>query len=100
MKQLMVVFDFPTASEQQYKAAWDAIRASGHANPKGLIFHVGASKPDGGMMITDVWESEQAFNEFSKVLMPIIAQQGFPQTMPLMMPVSYVYEANAVGTMQ
>ncbi|MBD0297854.1 MAG: hypothetical protein ICV84_22115 [Flavisolibacter sp.] len=52
MKQLMVVFDFPTASEQQYKAAWDAIRASGHANPKGLIFHVGASKPDGGMMIT------------------------------------------------
>ncbi|MBD0286118.1 MAG: hypothetical protein ICV79_11945 [Flavisolibacter sp.] len=43
MKQLMVVFDFPTASEQQYKAAWDAIRASGHANPKGLIFHVGAS---------------------------------------------------------
>lgn len=96
----MVLFDFPTVSEQQYKGWWDELRATGYANPEGLIFHVSGFKPDGGLMITDVWESEQAFHEFSKVLMPIISRQGSLQTKPVMMHVSYVYDRNAVGTMQ
>jgi hypothetical protein len=100
MKQLMILFDFPTVSEQQYKGWWDELRATGYAHPEGLIFHVSGSKPDGGLMVTDVWESEQAFNEFSKVLMPIIFREGLPQIRPLMMPVSYAYERTAVATMQ
>jgi hypothetical protein len=100
MKQLMVLFDFPTVNEQQYKGWWDELRSSGYAHPKGLIFHVSGSKPDGGLLITDVWESEQAFNEFSKVLMPIISREGLPPMKPLIMPVSYVYERNAADIMQ
>jgi hypothetical protein len=100
MKQLMVLFDFTNVSEQQYKGWWDELRAAGYAHPKGLIFHVSGFKPDEGLMITDVWESEQAFNEFSKVLMPIISRQGFSHIKPLMMPVCYAYEGSAVGTME
>ena len=48
---------------------------------------------DGGLFVTDVWESEQAFNEFGKFLMPLLEKLDIPRVQPTIMPAYYVYEA-------
>ena len=93
MKQVVVHFQFPHTSQQQYNATWDELRKSGQPNPKGLLFHVGAPMADGGLFVTDVWESEQAFNEFGKFLMPLLEKLDIPRVQPTIMPAYYVYEA-------
>lgn len=90
MKQVVVKFNFPNVNVKQYDAVWDDLRASGNAHPKGLISHVGAPTPDGGFLVVDVWESEEAFNEFGKTLMPLIVKQDIPMIAPKILPVRYV----------
>lgn len=92
MKQVTVVFEFPTATQKQYEAVWNDLKASGHANPKGLIFHVGARGKNGGLLVTDVWESEQAFKDFGNVLVPFIQKQGLGMAEPQILETYYVYE--------
>jgi hypothetical protein len=92
MKQIVVHFEFPNTSQKQYDAVWDDLRKSGHSNPKGLIFHVGAPKADGGLFVTDVWESEEAFKEFGKILFPLIEKHDVSKAQPTIMPAYYVYE--------
>lgn len=90
MKQVVVQFNFPNVSLQQYDGVWDDLRASGNAHPKGLISHVGAPTPEGGLLVVDVWESEEAFNEFGKTLMPLIAKQEIPMIAPKVYPARFV----------
>lgn len=90
MKQVVVQFNFPNVSLQQYDAVWNDLRATGNAHPKGLISHVGAPTPDNGLLVVDIWESEEAFNEFGKTLMPLIAKQDFPMIQPQVLPAHYV----------
>jgi hypothetical protein len=97
MKQVVVHFEFPNVSAQQYDNVWKDLRASGNNRPKGLIFHVGAPTPNGGWFVTDVWESEEDFKTFGKTLMPIIAKQDIPSVQPIIMPARYVYEGHLTG---
>ncbi len=86
MKQVVVQFNFPNVSLQQYDGVWDGLRASGNAHPRGLISHVGAATPDGGLLVVDVWDSEEAFNEFGKTLLPLIARQNISMVSPKIFP--------------
>lgn len=92
MKQVVVVFEAPGGTAAQYDAVWNDLRAAGHSNPKGLISHVGAAKPDGSWLVVDIWESEETFKEFSNTLMPIVEKNGLPSTtIPMVLPAHYVY---------
>jgi Antibiotic biosynthesis monooxygenase len=86
MEKVVVVFEFPGGTAQQFDATWAEMRKQGYDHPKGLLHHVGAPT-DKGWLVVDTWESEAAFNEFSKVLMPIVAKAGFPQAKPRIMPI-------------
>lgn len=90
MKQVLIQFNFPNVSLQQYERIWEDMRATGNAHPKGLISHVGAPTPDGGLCVVDIWESEDAFAEFGNTLMPLIAKQDIPMVAPTILPVHYV----------
>lgn len=90
MKKVVVIFSAPDFTAENYDQVWDDLRAAGHANPKGLISHVGFAKPEGGWMVVDVWESEEAFYEFGKTLMPIIQKTGVAVPPPQMRPAHYV----------
>ena len=96
MKQVLIHFDFPQGTRQQYDNVWKELKANGYANPKGLHYHVCAEKPSGGFLVIDVWESEAAFKEFSNVLRPIMERQDIPPTLPQIMPVYNIYEKEAV----
>jgi hypothetical protein len=94
MKQVMVLFDFPSLSKVQYDNVWEELRASDHANPKGMLYHVGAEQPSGNLLVTEVWESETAFKEFGKILQPLLEQNDIPLIQPRTLPVYNIYEAN------
>jgi|RhiMetdeSRZDD1v2_1073273.scaffolds.fasta_scaffold85816_2 hypothetical protein len=96
MKQVTVVFEFPTATQKQYESVWDDLKASGNSHPKGLLVHVAARGKNGGLFVTDVWESEQAFKEFGNVLMPFIQKSGVGIVEPQILETYNVYEAKHV----
>jgi hypothetical protein len=50
------------ATEEQYDAVNEKIDPAANP-PAGLIIHVG-SVTDSGVRVIDVWDSEQAFNDF------------------------------------
>ena len=91
MEKTVVVFNAPGFTSKHYDQVWDDLRAAGHSHPKGLISHVGFAKPDGSWMVVDVWESEEAFTEFGKTLMPLIAKSGVTVPAPMILPAHYVY---------
>src|ERR1043165_750948 len=92
MGKILVHFDFDNVTSQQYDDVWADLRASGNAHPKGLIAHVGASKPNSGWKVVDIWESEQAFQEFGNTLMPLLAKHNIPTSQPEILPVHWIYE--------
>ena len=48
---------------------------------KGVLLHCAGPTAD-GWRVFDVWQSEAAFKRFSKVLQPILKEEGFPDVPP------------------
>lgn len=96
----MIQFDFPEGTAELYDRVWEDLKAAGHENPKGLLYHVGAPKPSGGWLVVDVWESEQAFQEFGQTLLPIIQKHGIPQVQPAVFPVHNIYEGQTANALR
>ena len=92
MEKVVILFDAPGFTASQYDKVWEGLRAAGHANPKGLISHVGCAKPDGNWLVVDIWESAEAFQEFGKVLVPILESVvGDNPPQPTVIPAHYVH---------
>lgn len=93
MKRVLVQFDFPNLSPQQYDNIWKELRATGHSHPFGLVYHVGAPKANDGWSWVDVWETEEHFNDFfAEELKPLFTKLGVPAARPRILPARYVYE--------
>jgi hypothetical protein len=93
MKRILVLFRFPNVSLQQYDAIWADLRAAGFSHPEGAVFHVGAATDDGGLTVVDVWESQEAFDQFGKTLMPLLAKHDLPMIQPQVLPAHLVVMA-------
>lgn len=57
---------------------------AGEGRPAGRTFHC-AFGPADKLMIFDIWDSQQAFEEFGKVLMPLVAKTGVELGEPAIM---------------
>ena|SRR5947207_3335314 len=96
MKKVMVQFSIPGMTLEQYDQCWEEMRKTGHTNPAGLLHHVGAQQGN-NMVAIDVWESEEAFNNFGNVLMPIFVKFGVQPVQPVLTPVHYEYSGVEAG---
>jgi hypothetical protein len=79
-----VILDFPGATLEQYDQVVAAMGFTpGGAAPPGALFHW-VTATDDGIRVTDVWESQEAFEQFAQEKIgPITQQVGFegpPQT--------------------
>jgi hypothetical protein len=90
MKKQLVQFNIPGMTERQYDQIWDELRRVGQSNPVGLIHHV-ATFQGKNCLVTDVWESSEAFERFGKTLSPIMTKLGVPDTQPTISPVHFEY---------
>ena len=70
----------------QYDEAIRELEAAGAATPAGRVHH-SCFGPGNALMVYEVWESQQAFEEYGPVLMPILRKVGIDPGTPDVMPV-------------
>jgi hypothetical protein len=82
---VMLVLEVPGASTEDYDRVNELAGVSGNV-PEGLIHHACAVTPD-GLLVADVWESQEAIDRFfSERLGAALAQVGLEGT-PRILPV-------------
>ena len=70
-----VIFEVPGATQQQY----DGVNARlGQNLSPGLLLHA-AGPVDGGWVIVEVWESEEAQRLFQQQFGQVLQEEGFPR---------------------
>jgi hypothetical protein len=60
---------------EQYDAVGQQLQEAGHWPPDGMLAHVGF-RSDGGLHVSEVWESREQQERFAESLMPIVRDQG------------------------
>ncbi|MFD3311897.1 hypothetical protein [Streptomyces sp. NPDC058694] len=90
---IVVVLDMPGMTQAQYEQS--AEKVSGRPGPvkspadwpvSGLISHTAAPTAN-GWLVVDVWESEEAFQQFGETLIPILRELGLADVQPRTYPV-------------
>ena len=81
------VYFHPAAmTTSQYDEATKRLEAAGQGAPPGRLHH-SCFGPEDQLMVYDVWDSQESFEEFGRTLMPILGQIGIdvgePQVMPI-----------------
>lgn len=85
MKKILVLFDIPGMTQQQYDNSLKDLEAAGALHQKSRPHHFASPKKD-GWFVADVWDSEEALNKFSETLVPILVNNGITPAVPLVMP--------------
>jgi len=75
MEKILVQYNFPNLTTNQYDKVSEELRSIGLEHPEGLIYHVGSLKGS-NMIVCEVWESERNFNKFRESLTPILNRNG------------------------
>ncbi|OUC93859.1 hypothetical protein [Streptomyces swartbergensis] len=90
---IIAIFDQPGMTQAQYEQVSDKVnRGRGLVkNPAdwpvpGLISHTSAPTPN-GWYVADVWESEEAFQRFTEIVLPLLREAGAPEVEPKIYPV-------------
>jgi hypothetical protein len=82
MEAILAQFNVAGMTVRQYEQTLHDLGSAG----AGRLHHVAVQQP-GGMFISDVWESQEALDEFSKTLIPILQKNGVTPAQPVIMPV-------------
>jgi hypothetical protein len=85
---VLMLFEVPGATMEQYGRINDHLGIHGDEDaPDGLILHV-AADPGDGLLIIDVWESEEAMGRFVQTrLLDALKAAGIPEAQPRVLPV-------------
>ena len=86
MKKIVAQFNVVGVTAQQYSQTNKDLEAAGKGKLSGRLYHVAAQQAD-GLLITEVWESEEALNEFVETLIPIVVKNGITPPQPTLLPV-------------
>lgn len=86
---ILIHFDLK-CTVSQYDFIWENLRQLGLDRGEGCLSHIGALKPDGNMIVTDVFNSVEEFHAFGAQLLPIIEKSGATAT-PNIYPVLYAF---------
>ena len=79
---------FPVAA---YETSVRELEAAGLGAPSSRLYHC-AMKAPGGVHVFDVWESREAFEEFGRSLMPILANAGVDVGEPMISDIQNIIE--------
>jgi hypothetical protein len=72
-------------SSAQYDDIMKRLDAAGAASPPGRLHHSCFGPPD-HMMVYDVWDSAESWEQFGAILMPILGEIGVDPGQPEIMP--------------
>ena len=74
---------------EKYEEALKQLEAAGQGAPKGRTLHV-ALESDGEIQVFDIWESQEEFEAFGPVLMPVLEGLGVQVNPPMVAKVANV----------
>ena len=83
---ITAVFKVPTMTSEQYDKVIKELEVKGVGAPDGRLHHV-ASPDGGGLLVVDIWESEEKLDKFSQVLIPTLEGVGVTPAEPEIRPV-------------
>ena len=72
---IVVKFSVSGMSIEKYEAALRQLQAAGAGAPPGRLYHVSYGARD-NVQVIDVWDSQQALENFGKTLAPILDKLG------------------------
>ena len=78
---ISTAFEISTMTQQQYDQVMKDLNAAGLGAPEGRIYHT-ASLMGSGMLIFDIWESEELLGKFAEGLTPILVGAGVTPVEP------------------
>lgn len=97
MERIIVQFNIPGMTAQQYDQVWTELRNAGQAHPHGLHHHIGGQQGN-NWLVVDVWESAEDFQKFGETLMPILQKIGVSnEAQPVITKLHNEYEGAAIG---
>lgn len=82
---IIVVFDVPGMTPEQYDQVIKDLEAAGAGSPRGRLYHVASAKTD-GWLVVDVWESAERLDQFAQTLMPSLQKVGVTPPQPQIYP--------------
>jgi hypothetical protein len=89
---ITAVFAPVSMTAAQYDEIISRLEEAGAGAPPGRLYHLCYGEGD-QLRVTDVWESDQTFQSFGQVLMPILQQVGVDPGQPAIDRVHNVIEA-------
>ena len=78
---ISTAFEISTMTQQKYDQVIKDLNAAGLGSPEGRIYHT-ASLMGSGMLIFDIWESEELLGKFAEGLIPILVGAGVTPAEP------------------
>jgi hypothetical protein len=97
MEKILVQFTIAGLTTAQYDKVWEELREAGHGNPKGMLHHYGGVVGTNWLII-EIWESEELFNEFGKILAPFIEKNSVPLTQPIVLNLHYSFNQTSADS--
>ena len=85
LKKIAAQFNVVGFTAKQYSQVIKDLESAGKEKSSGRLNHVAAQQTD-GLLITDVWESEEALDKFSETLVPILKKNGVTPAQPTLLP--------------
>ncbi|MGI9005385.1 MAG: hypothetical protein ACR2FU_04155 [Streptosporangiaceae bacterium] len=83
---IAVYFHPKSLNQERYDKAIAELEAAGASHPAGRVHH-SCFGPEGDLMVYEIWESQQAFEGYGPVLMPILHKAGIDPGTPDVMPI-------------
>jgi len=93
MQAILVQFNFPDTDKSVYEGVTKDLEAAGLGNIPARLYHVSATLGN-GWHVTDVWESEEAFNKFGETMVPLLVKNGGTPVAPTIIPVHNIIIPN------
>ena len=84
-----IYFRPASMSADQYDDIIKRLEAAGSGTLAGRLYHV-CFGADDSLQVFDIWESQQAFDDFGATLMPILQEVGVDPGQPMIEPVHSV----------
>jgi hypothetical protein len=85
MKKVVALFNVVGYTTEQFSQVIKELEAAGKLKDPAYIHRVVAQQTD-GLLIIDVWESEEALNEFGETLVPLLIKHGVTPARPTVLP--------------
>ena len=83
---IAVYFHPESMGASQYDEIINKLDAAGAGKPAGRVHH-SCFGPAEKLMVYDVWDSQESFDAFGQILMPILGEVGVDPGTPDIMPV-------------